>query len=499
MVSLHALRVAFSHGGAVPLLEDVELHLGPGWTGIVGENGAGKTTLLGLLAGHVRPERGHVRRDPAGARVVLCPQTVDSLSDAITRFAEDPGGEAAALRGRLDLVAEDLQRWPTLSPGERKRWQIGAALAEAPEILLLDEPGNHLDAEARRLLFGALRRFDGVGLLVSHDRALLDALTTTTLRIHQCGVHVYRGRYADARAAWEAEAAHARDEREAAQGEEKRAARKLDQARRDLASIDAARSAKSRMKNKNDHDARSMGRKFVINAADKRVGRNVGVARADLSRASAEVSRHRVEKELGGDLYVDWERPTQAWPFLLEKPVLCAGEAEVLRDVRLAVPRDGRIRIEGKNGAGKSTLLGALAAAARIPREQVLYLPQDLPADARRALLAEARKLDPAARGRTLSLVATLGTDPERILASAEPSPGEARKLAIALGLGRRAAALLLDEPENHLDLPSLERLERTLEGYPGAIVMVSHDVSFARRAKRVGRGIEGGRVGLTP
>ncbi|MRG96232.1 ATP-binding cassette domain-containing protein [Polyangium spumosum] len=498
MISLHALRVAFSHGSAVSLLEDVELHLGPGWTGIVGENGAGKTTLLGLFAGTLKPERGHVRRDPPGARVVLCPQTVDALSDVILRFAEDPDGEAAALRARLELSAEDLERWPTLSPGERKRWQIGAALAEAPEILLLDEPANHLDAEAKKLLLGALRRFDGVGVLVSHDRHLLDALTTTTLRIHQRRVHVYRGRYADARAAWEAEAAHARGEREAAKGEERRAARKLAEARREHASIDAARSMRTQMKDKNDHDARGMLRKFAIGSAEKRAGRTVGVARGEHERAVAELQRHHVEKELGGDIYVGWERPTQAWPFLLDLPVLRAGEAELLRDVRLSVPRDGRIRIEGRNGAGKSTLLRALSSRAQVPREKVLYLPQDLPADARRALLEEVRALGPEARGRALSLVATLGTDPERLLASAEPSPGEARKLAIALGLGRRASALLLDEPENHLDLPSLERLERALEGYPGAIVMVSHDASFARRATNTVWRIEGGRVLLT-
>jgi len=308
-------------------------------------------------------------------------------------------------------------------------------------------------------------------------------------------VHVYRGRYADARAAWEAETAFAREEREAAKSEERRAARKLDLARREQASVDAARSMRKQMKNKNDHDGRGMLHKIAIASAEKSAGRAVGVARGEHERASAELARRHVEKELGGDIYVDWERPTQAWPFLLELPVLRAGDAELVFDIRLAVPRDGRFRIEGRNGAGKSTLLGALAAAARIPREQVLYLPQDLPAEARRALLAEVRALGPAERGRTLSLVATLGSDPERILASAEPSPGEARKLAIALGLGRRASALLLDEPENHLDLPSLERLERALEGYPGAIVMVSHDASFARRATRTVWRIEGGRI----
>jgi ATPase subunit of ABC transporter with duplicated ATPase domains len=495
MLSLHAHRVAFSHSDAAPLFVDVDLHLGPGWTGVVGENGAGKTTLLSLLAGALKPESGHVRRDPAGARLVLCPQTIDTPDEAILRLAANEDGDAIALCGRLGLVAEDIERWSTLSPGERKRWQIGAALAEAPDILLLDEPVNHLDREARRLLVGALRRFDGVGVVISHDRSLLDALTTTTLRIHHGRVHVYRGKYADARAAWEAEAAHAREAREAARDEERRVARRLDQVRREQAAIDTQRNAGRRMKNIHDHDATGLLADYRVASAEKRVGRTVAVVRADLDRKRAELARHHVEKELGGDLYVDWERPAQAWPFLLEAERLCAGEVTILRDVRLAVPREGRIRIEGPNGAGKSTLLGALAAASRLPREQFLYLPQDLPAEARRALLAEVRALGSVERGRTLSLVATLGCDPDRLLASAEPSPGEARKLAIALGLGQRASALLLDEPENHLDLPSLERLERALEGYPGAIVMVSHDEAFARRATSVVWRVEGGRV----
>ena len=76
----------------------------------------------------------------------------------------------------LSLRADELARWPTLSPGERKRWQVGAALAARPDVLILDEPTNHLDAEARAVLVAVLERFSGIGVLVSHDRELLDAL-----------------------------------------------------------------------------------------------------------------------------------------------------------------------------------------------------------------------------------------------------------------------------------------------------------------------------------
>src|SRR6478752_5290619 len=103
MQSLVASRVSFAHGDRVPVLSSVDLHLTPGFTGVVGPNGAGKTTLLRLLAGELAPDEGVIRREPAGARVVVCRQTTDTLTDDIASFAEDPSGPARALRGRLAL------------------------------------------------------------------------------------------------------------------------------------------------------------------------------------------------------------------------------------------------------------------------------------------------------------------------------------------------------------------------------------------------------------
>ncbi|HSN15013.1 MAG TPA: ATP-binding cassette domain-containing protein, partial [Anaeromyxobacteraceae bacterium] len=185
-------RLTFAYADAAPILEDAQLTLDDGWTGLVGENGAGKSTLLALVARALAPTSGALRVEPGGARVVLCPQRVDEPGQDAAHLAGRDDGEARRLRHALRLDPADLARWATCSPGERKRWQLGAALAACPDVLLLDEPTNHADGDARALLLDALRRFRGLGVVVSHDRALLDALTTRTLRLHRGRAHLYR-------------------------------------------------------------------------------------------------------------------------------------------------------------------------------------------------------------------------------------------------------------------------------------------------------------------
>jgi ATPase subunit of ABC transporter with duplicated ATPase domains len=487
--------VSFSYRDSVSVLSGVSLDLHPGWTGIVGENGSGKSTLLGLIAGALAPAIGTVEIDPADAILASCPQRIDSPTQAIHDLAASWTRPDTRLRGRLGLEPAELERWPTLSPGERKRWQIGAALATRPDILLLDEPTNHLDGAARALLLDALAGFRGIGLVVSHDRALLETLTSQTLRVHHGGVEPYRGAYAQARASWQERQAAQRQAHERARKEERALERRLAGERQRRASAEHRLSVSQRAKDKNDSDVRGMGAQNRVAWAEARFARNVGVLRRAVDRAGERTASLAITRERGRSLFVDYQPAPRPYLASLDRAEITAGDAVILRDVRLALARDARIHVAGPNGAGKTTLLGALLDAAAHARERLLCLPQVMSPALVREHLLTVRALDRVARGRIMQVAAALGLDPERVLATDEPSPGEIRKLALARGLGMGAWALVLDEPTNHLDLPSIERIESALAEYPGALVLVSHDEPFARALTSTIWRVESGRV----
>ena len=469
-------NVAF--GYEAPLFEGLSGRISEGWTGLVGENGAGKTTLLRLLAGELRPTAGSIQVSPGGS-VVCCHQRVAGLLPQVQRFAADHSRQAGRWRGRLGLQLAQLARWSKLSAGERKRWQLAAALAGEPTVLLLDEPTNHLDGDGRRVLEQALRRFDGVGVLVSHDRALLDALTTRTARLHAGQLQLLRGRYSDARAQWESDAAQARSASQGLRRECRRLQRRSNQQREHARHAEQQRSVRRRSKGPKDSDARFVGKKNRAEGASRRLAQDASALASRLQRVQQQRAALRVEKPLGRELFADYARYPTRTLFRVAFESLHAGDRRLLGRASLTVQRDQKVWLQGANGAGKTTLLTEIARQNAAAFASCLYLPQTLQrrdeARLRSALLA----LGPEPRGRALSYVAALGTRPEAVLASSAWSPGETRKVALALGLAREVPGLLLDEPTNHLDLPSLERLGVLLREFPGAMLLVTRDAAL--------------------
>lgn len=486
-------RVSFRYSDALAVLDDIDLVLTSGWTGLVGPNGGGKSTLLQVLAGSLSPTSGVRKLEPDGARVAVCLQEVEERTADIDTFAWSWDGLSKRLQGRLGLDPDDTERWNTLSPGERKRWQIGAALSLEPDVLLLDEPTNHLDADARALLLAALSEHRGLGLVVSHDRALLDALTTRTLELSHGALASIQAPYSTARAEWQRELTGRLDARDRAQNEAQKKARKLDAARREQEAANRMRSTGRRMNGPKDSDARGILAQTKADWADASLTKRRVAMRRQSDTAVEALSDVAMEKQLGRSVFTQFAPSPQPFLALREEGPLVRDGRELASLPALAWGRTDRVRVAGRNGSGKTTLIEAMLQSLRVPEERLLVLSQNPPRLQLHRALERVHTIPADERGHLMSIVAALGVDPARLLSTSHPSPGEARKLLLADGLARQAWGLVLDEPTNHLDLPSIERLEEALSSYPGAILLVSHDDAFARACTTIEWRIEDG------
>ena len=393
----------------------------------------------------------------------LPPGTVrNAVATGFGASDHSPGGDTApvtewegeAVLDRLGMGNHLDRATDELSGGERKRVALARALVHRSDLLVLDEPTNHLDLDSIEWLQQRLQSHQGGLLLVTHDRHLLDALTTRMVELDRGGAFVHNGSYADY--------LDAKQQREVDAAASEAVRRNL--ARQELAWL------------RRGAPARTSKPKARIERAVALVdGRPQGPARA--GNLHLEFGTPRL-----GDVVIELEGVTVADP--LGRPVISG------LDLRLD-PRE-RLGVVGPNGAGKTSLLDVLAGR-RPPLDgsvtvgttaEIAYYSQlgaDLDPDARvREVVAGPHRQPDWTDARLLE---AFWFDADAQWAQVSTlSGGERRRLQLMQVLARRPNVLLLDEPTNDLDLETLRALEDFLEDWPGAVVVVSHDRAFLER-----------------
>ena len=468
-------HVSFAYDGSpTEVVRDLSVHFPAGWTGVVGANGIGKSTVLQLATGLLAPVAGTVR----GIAVALyCPQRTDAAPDRLEELADDRSAEASILRRRLGIGADWATRWQSLSHGERKRAQLATALWQQPDVLAIDEPTNHLDEEARTQIEEALRSFAGVGILVSHDRALLDGLCRRCLFLEEGAAILRPGGYSAASRQREQEKEAARQEREQAATELKRL-RRVQVSRRSQA--DQAKAKRSvRGLARHDSDGRARIGAAIVGGKDGQAGRLLAQLDGRLQRARERLAAMPGDKVERAGIWISAARSPRKTLVSLPAGSLPVGSARRLIHPRLSLGPCDRVALTGPNGAGKTTLLRRVLSELSLPPERVVYVPQEVSAEECTSLLEDIKASDDVTLGRLLTVVSRLGSRPEHVLGSRQPSPGETRKLMLARGVLREPYLVVMDEPTNHLDLPAIESLQAALVPTPCALLLVSHDRVF--------------------
>ncbi len=511
VVALHAVTLATADGQ--PLLENLDIAFGSDRAGLVGRNGIGKSTLLRVIAGETKPHTGSVERS---GHVAVLRQTVQVDVDAtvadqfgirralvrLRRLAAGRGSLEDAteadwtLEARLatslaevGLAGIDPDRpLATLSGGERTRVALAALLLDEPDLILLDEPTNNLDAAGREAVMRVLANWKKGAVVISHDRALLREMDRI-VELSSLGARSYGGGF-DLYSVRKAE------EREAAE-------RNLDVAKRSALHLERrAQTARERQAKRNARGERSRAKgdqpKLLLDAQRERSERTVAGASqlAERQRVSAAEAITEAEAEVERVTRLAVRLPATGLPSGRTVVVFdCVGFAHpggtaVFDGINFAMTGRERVALTGPNGSGKSTFLRLASGDAEPTSGAVsrpvgsVMLDQSVAIlDPAASILDNFRRLDPQATINHAHAVLArfLFRNVDALKPVGALSGGEMLRagLACTLGGSQPPQLLILDEPTNHLDLDSIAAIEAALRDFDGAILVASHDEDF--------------------
>ncbi len=515
--------------GINKILDNVSFSVNSGQrVGLIGPNGCGKTTLLRILAGEEIPDSGLVSLNPSNLRVGYLPQGFDSAPNSTVKSlireaagnpeeAEDAEAELVRLATALatnpnqpklqsaydsilnrfqqpsvvtrlssilaslglDDIPDDLPV-SALSGGQKTRLSLALVLLGDPQLLLLDEPTNHLDIAMLEWLEDWLVDFHGAVLIVSHDRTFLERSVTRILDLNPetHTLKAYDGRYSD----YMEQYLRQHDKQWAAYRDQVYEIRRMKQ--------DIARTKEHARNVEITTSSREPG----VRRYAKKVARKAKSREKKLDRFLD--SGERVEKpKPGWQMKLEFDQPAHLGRDVLTIENLSIGYPgcdPLLTGLNLHVQAGGRIAFTGPNGCGKTTLLRTVAG--RLPplggratlgsSVKLGYMSQEQELlDPQKSAVETIQQVSPFNQTETRSFLHYYlfsGDDPLR--PTRDLSYGERSRLALAKLVAQGCNFLLLDEPINHLDIPSRERFEQALAGFEGAVLAVVHDRYFIQR-----------------
>ncbi len=483
MLNINGITVRL---GGRAILDRATAAIAPGSkVGLIGRNGAGKSTLMKVMVGQLeaddgeiemprRTKLGYIAQDAPNGTItpfeaVLAADTeraalmaesenctdMDRLAHVYDRLLAIDAYTADARAARILLglgFDEDMQAQPldSFSGGWKMRVALAALLFSAPDVLLLDEPSNHLDLEATLWLENFLKSYVGTLVIISHERDLLNNVVDTILHLEGGKIAIYTGNY---------------------DGFEKQRAERAAQLAAAKASQDAQR---ARLQ---DYIARNSARASTAKQAQSRAKM---LAKMQPIAALAE----------DPSLSFDFPSPTELKPPLITLDMAAVGYSDtpVLKKLNLRIDPEDRVALLGRNGNGKTTLARLLAA--QLPamdgvmnasgKMKVGYFTQyqveELETDST-PLQHMTRAMDGKSPGAVRAQLGRFGFSGDRATQLVgKLSGGERARLALALITREAPHLLILDEPTNHLDVDAREALVQALNGYDGAVILISHD-----------------------
>ncbi len=524
-MSIQITKLNFSYPSSNSnLFDDFSLQISDGWTCIAGSNGCGKSTLLKLIAGILMPDSGKISIGKNNApnvldgSVVYCEQETAEIPENLYAAFWSDENDVRQFFSRLKINEEMLERYDSLSGGEKKRIQIACALSEKPEVLLLDEPTNHLDAQTVSLISETLADFSGMGIMVSHDRNFSDSLCTRTIYLFNEAHSFAGGRNCISYESFPCGLTKALELKnqnaENSRGEWERLNSKAALEKQRSARLEAEnQKSKSRLSKKSldphDHDAKRKLDVARIGGKDRSTGD--AKARLETQIRQTESERDGIKKSLrrkeGFSLSeTDFARSINIDECQISVSGNDSAGTYTLKIPHLEIKRGMKIALTGQNGSGKTLFIRHLISNLEKDgrKSELLYLPQEISDEERKKIIREFYTLDENERGEVLSTLFRLGSDVERLnhpqlgnsdfsetedFQNMDLSPGEFRKLMISLAVQKPLSLLILDEPTNHMDITSVLALENALSSLDCAMIVVSHDRAFLEKITNVNLG----------